>query len=130
MECVVTARRRRHTKGRQDSESTGLIRRVDPIENLFRASTEEKSSTPATIYPTSSPLEQLGEPQPVISKSPAFIHHHQLNGQVVESTAESELSPAALDGQDVEDECSSVYAAEAVCLCLEIVLLPFEYEQC
>lgn len=115
----MSARRRPRTAGRQDYESVDLSRRVDQIENLLRASAE-KGSTPPAIHHSPGP----NSGQSVISKSPTFIYH-QPDGQAVEPLVRSNLSPAVLDGQDVEGEGSSVYAAEAVCLYPELMSLAF-----
>ncbi|KAH8691680.1 fungal-specific transcription factor domain-containing protein [Talaromyces proteolyticus] len=112
VDCVVTTRRRPRTAGRPNRESTDLTRRIDQIENLLHASAEKDSTTPAAVQPNSDPPKYLSE-QSVISKSPTFIYHHP-DGQAIEPLVVSNSSPAVLDGQDIEDESSSVYAAEAL----------------
>ena len=73
------------------------------------------NTTPAVNQITSDPNPS---PNPsnhsTITKSPTFIYHH-LDGQVAQPLADVHPSPAVHDEQNIEDEGSSVYTAEAVC---------------
>lgn len=116
VECIITARRRPRTAARQNSEPTDLPSRVDKNGNLLvQASVKGKPTTPAVIQTTPGPNPSPNPSNhPTIPKSPTFIYHNP-DGQVAEPPGGSNISPVVLDEQNLEDEGSSVYTAEAVC---------------
>lgn len=115
MECVVTARRRPRPVARQNNEPADLSRSTHKIEDLLQAPAEG-NTTPAVnqITPGPNPSPNPSANHPSITKSPTFIYHHP-DGQVVQPLADVHPSPAVHDEQNIEDEGSSVYTAEAVC---------------
>lgn len=123
VECIVTARRRPRAAARQNSEPTDVPPHVNKIGNLLQAPVEGESTTPAVIQTTPGP-EPSPNPSnhPTIPKSPTFIYHHP-DGQVAEPPRGSNISPVVLDEQNLEDEGSSVYTAEAVCSYSHITIL-------
>lgn len=115
MECIVTVRRRPRPAARQNSEPTDLSGSAHKVGDLLQAPAEGTSTTPTVNQVTPGPKPSPNPSnQPTITKSPTFIYHHP-DGQVVQPLADSIISPVAHDEQNIEDEGSSVYTAEAVC---------------